>query len=349
MALALDDGSPASVLAHIERLLASPSDFGDEFDKITLGDWASVHIYLPQPDIKSAITPPFMEAFIVLQKQLYQFAALTKTGVADIGQLGDGDRNDLLLSVVVTGGSSDYVADLQKPMLGILKRMVGKMTGKQAAVVIVCLSALVATGWSFSAWLDQTKTVKLEELKSKDHIAALQAIHFATEEQSKAFQRVIDILAKQGDTGKRALEVIEQTNEALLKAAASNPKTVINEVEITRTEAELLRTPTRKKAQQKIVQQEVKVVDINTTDPFDLQIILSEPSSGVQHRIKFKDDLFAGEGRHRLFDALEKRSLLWVELAIKEIDGEVRSVQLLRTIDRPAKLEPDDEVASGDN
>ena len=345
MVLVLSDGSPSAVLAEVERLLVSTSDFGEEFEKITFGDWAAVHVYLPQPDIQSAITPPFMEAFLVLQKQLYQFAALTKTGIADVGQLGDSDRNDLLLSVV---GSSDYVADLQKPLLGILKRMVGKMTGKQAAVVIVCLSALVTTGWSFSAWLDQTKTVKLEELKSKDHLAALQAIQFATEEQSKAFQRVIDILATQGEAGKRALEVVNQTNEALLKAASSNSKTKINEVEITRAEAELLRTPTRKKAQQKIVQQEIKVVDINTTDPLDLLIILLDPSNDVQHRIKFKDDLFAGEGRHRLFEALEKRSLLWVELAIKEFDGEIRSVQLLRTIDRPANLIPDD-IAAGDN
>jgi hypothetical protein len=73
----------------------------------------------------------------------------------------------------------------------------------------------------------------------------------------------------------------------------------------------------------------------------DLQIILLDPSSDAQHRIKLKDDLFAGESRRKLFDALEKRSLLWVELSIKEIDGEIRSVQLLRTIDRPANLSSD--------
>jgi hypothetical protein len=161
---------------------------------------------------------------------------------------------------------------------------------------------------------------------------------FSGRSSFRADNRVIEILASQGDVGKRALEVVTQTNEALLKAAASNPKTSINNVEITRAEADLLRTPTRKRAQQKIIKQQVKVVDINTTDPSDLQIILLEPSSDIQHRIRFKDDLFAGKGRHKLFDALEKRSPLWVELAIKEIDGEIKSVQLLRTIDRPTNL-----------
>ena len=139
---------------------------------------------------------------------------------------------------------------------------------------------------------------------------------------------------------------MSQTNDALLKAATSSPKTSINNVEVTRVEAELLRTPTRKKAQQKIIQQEVKVVDINTTDPLDLQIILTDPSTESQYRIKFKDDLFAGEGRHKLFEALEKRTLLWVELSNREVEGDLRSVQLLRTIDRPANFTAE---ANGDD
>src|SRR5438105_10793043 len=78
MAVVLNDSSPSAILAELERLLTSPSDFGEEFENIVLGDWASLHIYLPQSDIESAITPPFMEAFLVLQKQLYQFAALNR-------------------------------------------------------------------------------------------------------------------------------------------------------------------------------------------------------------------------------------------------------------------------------
>jgi hypothetical protein len=338
VAVALRERSPIVALALIERLLAESDQFSPEFEKIDLGELASVHVYLPEPDFESAITPQFMEAFLVLQKQIYQLAALATAGVADVGQLGEADRRDLQINVVVTGGSSNYFAQLKEPLEALLKRMVGKMTGKQAAVVIVCLSTLVAGSWSFSAWLDQTKAVKLEELKSKDHVTALQAIQFSNEEQSKAFNRIIDILGQQGDAGKRALNVVQATNEALLKAAAQNPKTIINDVEVTRQEAELLRVPARKRAETKIVIQQVKVVDINTTDPLDLQIVLMEPVTLAQHRIKFKDSLFAGADRHVLFEALENRKAIWVELAVKEIEGEIRSVQLLRTREAPDNL-----------
>jgi hypothetical protein len=63
MAVALVDGSPSTILQEINRLLALPADFGEEFENISFGEWASLHIYLPQPDVQSAITPPFMEAF----------------------------------------------------------------------------------------------------------------------------------------------------------------------------------------------------------------------------------------------------------------------------------------------
>jgi hypothetical protein len=73
-----DDAAASAALAKIESLLANPAQFGDVFEKVDLGDWdwASVHVYLPQPDIQSAITPPFTEAFLVLQRQIYQLAAL---------------------------------------------------------------------------------------------------------------------------------------------------------------------------------------------------------------------------------------------------------------------------------
>jgi hypothetical protein len=181
MPVALVDNSIAAVLQVIEVLLAEPNDFSPEFEQVHLGDWAAVKVHLPEPDVTSAITPPFMEAFLVMQKQVYQLAALVKAGVADVGQLGDLDRHELQISVIVTGGSSDYLADLAEPLSALLRRMVGKMTGRQAAIVIVSIAALIAAPWSFTAWLDHTKAVKLEELKSKDHIAALEALQFSEE------------------------------------------------------------------------------------------------------------------------------------------------------------------------
>jgi hypothetical protein len=82
----------------------------------------------------------------------------------------------------------------------------------------------------------------------------------------------------------------------------------------------------------------MRIVDINTADPADLQFVIMDPETRVQHRIKFTDSLFASPDRHRLFEALETRDAIWVELALKEIEGEIRQVHLLRCIDPPPEL-----------
>ena len=337
MAIQVRDGAASTVLSTVDRILAE-SDFSPELEKIELGDWAAIKVYIDDTEVSSTITPPFMEAFLVLQRQVYQLAALAKSGVADIGQLGEIDRHELQINIIVQGGSSEYLAKLELPLTALLKRMVGKMSGKQAATVIVCLAALAAGTWSFCAWLDQTKNIKIEELKSRDHVEALHALQFSTEEQTKLFEKIIDLLGNQGDVGKRAVDALQQANQALLKAASTNVKTKINNVEISKHEANLLRTQTRKWAATKIIVEPMQVVDINTSDHFNLQVVLMEPETGAQHRITFKDNLFSGADRHKLFDALESRNPLWVELAVKEIEGELRVVQLLRTREPPSDL-----------
>ena len=50
------------------------------------------------------------------------------------------------------------------------------MIGKQATVVLIGWAALAATTYGWSSYLEHTKEVKLEELKSKDHQSVLQSL-----------------------------------------------------------------------------------------------------------------------------------------------------------------------------
>lgn len=275
MVVRVYDGAPAVIVEAIEKALAEPNAFSEEFDLVEFGDWAELRVYVPEP-AQSVITPAYMEAFLELQRQIYQLAALGKAGEANASLLTDSERKLFQVNVRVTGGSSNYEADLKEVLTDLGRKMLGRLTPKQTMIVILGLAFVVATTYGWSAWLDHTKAVKLEELKGKDHQAALQSIQFSTEENNKTVRRVVEALEKQGDAGQKALDAIASVNEALLRAAAQTPKSQINGVEITSSEAQILRTPTRKKAEANVHTKQVKVVDINTSDPFDLQIILED-------------------------------------------------------------------------
>jgi hypothetical protein len=216
--------------------------------------------------------------------------------------------------------------------------MVGKMNGKQSTIVLVSLIALLAGAWSFNAWLEQRKTIQIEELKSKDHLAALTELSFANKAQVDAFNKIIVILEEQGEIGKRAIDVLQRTNESLLKAASKSKETIINDVEINNRDANLLRVTPKKRPEPKIVIQQFRIVDINTSDSTNIQVVIMEPETNSQYRVKVVDTLFAGEDRKKLFDALENRETIWAEVVVKEVEGEVKSVQFLRCVDPPRDI-----------
>ena len=114
-------GNPEDALVLLASLLATEDQFDDAFSRIEFGEWPEVHVYLPKPQTSSSITPPFMEAFLELQKQIYQLAAQATTGSSDSGQLSEGLKDRLQISVVVSGGSSDLRAKLENIMPELLK------------------------------------------------------------------------------------------------------------------------------------------------------------------------------------------------------------------------------------
>jgi hypothetical protein len=340
--IALRDSSPEAVLQLLDQLAKIEDPFSPEFEHLDLGDWPQVHVYIPHPEVSSSITPPFMEAFLELQKQIYQLAAQASAGVADSGQLSEGVKAELQISVLVTDDSSNLTAKLEKIVPGLLKQMIGKLDGKQAAIVLVSVAVLVGGNWAFTAWLEQQRAIKIEELKSKDHIETLKALTLSSTGQLEALNKITGVLEKQGEIGTRALEAITATNDALLKAASKTSESSINDTHLTRQEAELLRMTPRKKAELRIATQRMRVLDINTSDPHELSILISTPDKKQQYRIKFGDTLFSDPSRKAVFEALDSRDSIWMEIAFREIDGEVKSVQLLRTTNPPSVVEATD-------
>lgn len=335
MTVAFQEGSPGAVLDLLDLLEKIDDPFSPDFDDFDFRDWPQVHVHIPHPEVSSSITPPFMEAFLELQKQIYQLAAQASAGVADTSQLPEVIKAQLQISVLVTEGSSNLTVKLDEVLIKLGKQMVGKMTGKQLAIVLVCVAALVGSDWAFTAWLEQQKTIKIEELKSKDHVEALKALTLASSGQVEALKKITDILEKQGEIGSRAIDAVTATNDALLKAASKTPESAINDTHLTRQDAELLRTTPRKKPEIRYSTQRMRVLDINTSDPHELSIVISTPDKKEQHRIKFVDTLFSDPDRKALFDALHDRTSIWMELAYREIDGEVKSLQLLKATTTP--------------
>jgi hypothetical protein len=327
--ITLEGLSPENISGLLKRLLDEASR--EDIQSIDLNGLATISVHIPGTKLQSQITPAYMEAFLELQKQLFQLAAFVKTGVANAGHLDDSDKEKLEIAVTVTGGSSDYLADITDKLEGLGKILVNKLNGRQAVIVILGIAVLVTGGLSFRAYIDSQAEIKTQELKSTEHIVALEKLAHANDEQRETIKEVIAALEQQGEVGLQAIKLAEATNEALLKAASKTAESTINGVTISGAEAELLRQNPRKQSETHLETQIVTVTGISmagNTDQFSL--LLSNPNE--EHKVTLPETLFSSEDRVKLYAALQSRSSILVELQIKLVDNQIRSVEFLRVV-----------------
>ncbi|HEY8096702.1 MAG TPA: hypothetical protein VIE65_11520, partial [Methylobacter sp.] len=328
-----------SSIGQAEQLLLSFID-DPEFspsESMKLGDWVRTHVYIPDEDIHSEISPPYMEAFLGVQKSIYLFAAYAKFGVANPRLLSDLDRHNFEIIVKVSGGSAEYVADLSKALGRCLKVLSGKMDGRQATLVILGLGLLFTTAWCFPSWIESQRAIKIDENHSKEHIEALRALTTVSHGKDELYKKLLELLDKQGHAGEIVIVAANTAYDALLKAASKTDMSIINGQALTSGDADLLRKTARKVSTKRYVIERVRVVDINTSDPKKNTMVLMNVDTNEQNRMALSHDLFVHDDRKKLIKSLDTLGELWAELAINEIDGEVKSVEFLRTVEDPEK------------
>jgi hypothetical protein len=316
---------------EIFNLIAEQPDQEYGEVKIVPG-WAVAKVYIPNTLISSSISPSMMTAFIAIQKDIFRLAAYAKIGLPESRRLDDVDRHELEILVKVSGGSSQQMAELARPLERLSKLMIGKLTGRQVAIVVLGLGILISGVWGFSAWLEQRKEVQLEEIKSQERLEALRAMKFANEQQRQMFDTVLQRLLSVGPIGERANYFIESSFESLLRSAENNEVSEINGRRITSVEANILRSPARNFAITRFVTEYMRVIDINTSAEVDA-IVLMRPDTGENFKIRLSETLFSGADRVKLFDALESRAWIRVELAFREVNGVVRNTNFVRVLE----------------
>jgi len=288
-------------------------------------------IELPAPPINSSITPPYMEAFLEIQKQFYQLAALQKTGVANAGNLSEDEKRSLDISVLVKDGSSIFEIGLGDVIQTAITETVSKMSGTQITIVILGMTLVLCATWGFKSYMSKIKNIRMEEIKSKEHIAALEAIASTKKEE---YDVIRELLHQNGELGKKAWDVTEKSHEAVIKAASKTEESIINGVHLTQQEAKALRATTRAKTEKETIIRKVRVVDINTSNHFQIVMTLVDEESGDQYKLSFVDRLLDSDAaRGKIFDALNKREPIFVELEAKIQDGDIRSVELKKIIE----------------
>jgi hypothetical protein len=202
------------------------------------------------------------------------------------------------------------------------------MNSRDILIAILGLGLLASGTYGVSAFLEMRKDVRLEEIRSDERRAMVEAMRFASSQQTDVFKEVLEAMKAQNEATNRAAEVAIRTHEHLLGAAAQTPETIIEGQHISRDEARELRASPRRPSHTRIVVQEMRVVDINTADLANTTVVIEDLDTLDQYRVTFRDSLIAEDKRDAVFEVLKNRGAAWFTLRVREVGGEARSVEI---------------------
>ncbi len=302
--------------------------------EIQLGAWSKVTVDLEEIPQESAIFTPWLEAFLNIQRNVYRSAALAKYGSADTKKLTELDLEEFEIPFIVTGGSSHYLAEFQDKAEKLAALAISKMTGRQIAIVLLGAALLWGGTTAFGYYTEAQKQIRIAEVNSEEKKRFLESMDFITTQQAANYNRLVTALTET-DIGKKVVTTSQDMQEGMLKAASRTKEATIQGKTLTAGDAQELRATTRQKATIKIVTQELRVTDANTEDALITSVEFTDPETGDQFRASFQDALLVEGSADVLHAALKDRGTVWVEMQIREVRGEVRSVEIRKATREP--------------
>ena len=326
--------TPESAIAILRDLLADAFEEEEAAEpaEVQLGGWADVRVHLDL-GLHSEMTPPFMEAFVAIQQEIYRLVAYIKYGASDNRRLTADDLDFYQIKVKVTEGSADYLGELKETFQKLVAAAADKMSGKELAATVIALALIGAGAWGYGTHLEHRKDERLAEIQSEERKQTLQQSEYARRDQAEVSRQLIGLLKEKGGAPAKAVDTAANMNNALLRAASQTPSAEINGIHTTRGEARELRGSSRRQAQDVVVERQMRVVDVNTSDRVHTVVTIEDPQGGAQHRVMFNDRLVQERDTGKLYESLRDRTLVRLRLDARQTGSEIRVTGLLGVLE----------------
>jgi hypothetical protein len=284
-----------------------------------------LNIHLPDPPIDSSISASYMRAFLAIQNDVHRLATKARSGEANAAKLTNALKRDLEINVVVSDGSANYNVDFTE----ILKKAIGKMTGRQVTIAMLGSAAMLSTAWGVSTWMETQKQVQIEQLRSSEHLSALEAMKFATRQDTERFERLTETMREQVEFGREIVQFANDAYREIFSAASNTGEAEINGQEVSAEVADLLTLSPKTQSEVRKARVVARVIDIRTEDILEPHVELQVIATGQSLRFSLENTLFGSDERAALFRALESGDPIEVDVELTVFQDDVRSTKFV--------------------
>jgi hypothetical protein len=300
--------------------------------------WPKLTVYIEKPPLAASISPPMMEALLEFQSELYRAIAELKYSHRDARRLSDDDREAYEILVQVKDGSSDIQAALESALNKFVEGAIGKMEPEHIVVTAIGLALATSATIIFKKYLNDRKEVRLAEIDKEKQSQVLAGITALSEQESKRLELLNPLFQK--SVSPELLETgFEGSRDALLRAVSRGPSAKVQGVTVYSEDAHELRRSARRTPTLSLVSKEVRVIDMDTSNVTRRIVNFRDIATGQDFGATIEDAVFEEAARKTLVNALDTRTTVWVEMKVKEFEGEYRDIRVLTvSVEPPAKL-----------
>lgn len=161
--------SEDDAFAALQKALAQELD---ENTQVVFEGWPVFRLTISGEDFDSSMPTRIMPPILDLQKEVYRIYCKARYNTEDTRRLTQDERELLELVVTVERGSSAFITELANSLNEIIKN--SNMSGDQALILLVSVSALLAASFGWKEWLrtrerehGQNITVQMSEQETR--------------------------------------------------------------------------------------------------------------------------------------------------------------------------------------
>lgn len=290
--------------------------------------WPRLDLTIRGEGYEAVITPTIMNGLIEFQKAVYKSYAISRYGTENILKLTKEEKQELEIRVTVEKGSSLIGIDFQAIAEKFSGNLVNKMTGTESLVLVLGLTVLLCGHSAYRYFLDKRVEARKEELRSEEHRTSLEAMKFASEQETQRTKLLVDLAQDN-----RQLQLLREqafiAQTELLKSFKDTESTEIAGTEITGDMASDLVKNARRPSLEVRADGVYRVLVVDSSDPSQFRIKVRNVNTGSEFSAIVEDDSISLKHRSAIQEAEWTRTLIKLNINAKEVGSEIRNAVVI--------------------
>jgi hypothetical protein len=290
--------------------------------------WPKLQIHLVGDKYHQTITPTLMKTFLDIQTAIYRSYSLATYNSPNIRLLKKEERDELEIEVKVSDGSSEYEIDLQEIFLKIIEKVGDKMEPDHIVIMVVSIAVLFFGKSAINSYLENRKEIKGQELKSEEQLAQIEALRFASQQETERAKIMAGIIKQEP-----RIENIEKTaydmQTSIIKALSSADQAELQGLSIDPEIARMLTANARRKSEEVRLDGRFKILRVDSSDPTEFKVRIFNVASAELLDAVVQDSTLNQRNKPILQEAEWSRKPVDLTINAKDLRGQIHNAVII--------------------